>query len=630
MLQIIRSTVGSWVVKILFVLLILSFAVWGIGDITQGVRSGVALVGERNITPQELDSAYRAELSRMRQMLGPEFTEEQARQFGLRERALEQLIQRELLAQAADDLGLRIADGTVMDEVLKVPAFKDAFGNFDVGLMRALLLQNGMTEQGFVEDVRGDLARSDLVGAITAGATAPRALAEALFRYRFEARTFEAVTIPHTAMPDAPAPDQMTLEAFHKDKAVRYTAPEYRTVQVALLEAAALAGEVEVNDEDLAEYYDTHAGDYITPERRSLTQAVFADKATADKALADIAAGRGIADVARDAGTEAVTLPDMLKADLPAELADTAFNAALNKPAGPVQSDFGFHVMVITNIQAGGERSLDSVKDEITTRVRQDRAIDKLFEVSTRLEDQLAGGTPLAEAAQAVGARVVTLDGIDSRGTDATGTEQGAALPERDKILASAFSLSADQTGSVEEAGTEAFFAVHVQSVKPAALRPLEEVKSVVLGDWQAEQKQAAARQKAEEVAERIRAGASPRDAAAGITGAIVQNVDPLMRAGAASAIIPTAALETLFKASIGAVATAERPTGQVVAKLTGITPADPATVQAAAQIAQLSNLTQQSMQEEMALQYLSALRTRYGVTINHTLINQLYGTSQE
>lgn len=630
MLQIIRSTAGSWVVKILFVVLIISFAVWGIGDVTKGAQTGVARVGDRNITPQELDQAYRGEFNRMKQMVGPEFSEEQARQFGLRDRALEQLIQKELLALAADDLGLRIADETVRNEVLKVPAFKDSFGNFDANLMRALLQQNGLTEAGFVEDVRADMARSDMIGAITAGANASRTLADALYRYRFEGRTFEIVTIPYNAMPAAPSPDPATLEAFHKEKGVRYTAPEYRTLNVAMIEASALTKDVEVTDELLKEYYDGHAGDYITPEKRSISQAVFPDKAAADKALAEVNAGRKIEDVAKAAGVEAVTLEDVLKDGLPAELADPAFTKPEGKSGGPVESAFGFHIFTVAKVQAGGERTLDQVKDEVAAKVRQDKAVEKMFELSTKLEDELAGGTPLAEAAQTVGARIVKLERIDNRGANAAGVAQGAELPAIDKIVASGFTVAEGQTGSVEEAGDSAFFAVQVEGVIPAALKPLEEVKPVVLGDWQAEQKQLAAKKKAEEVAGKMKAGTQAKDAATGVPGALAQNIDPLMRAGAPSALIPASAVQTLFKGVVGDVTTGEKPTGVVVAKVTGIIAADPANPMAASQVTQLANSAGQAMQDELVMQYLAALRTHYGVTVNQGLINQLYRTNQE
>ena len=107
MLQALRSTVGSWIVKILFVLLILSFGVWGIGDIFRGrTDTTAAEVGDVKISTVELDNAFRQEVNRLRQMLGGQIDAEQAKALGLVNQTLDQLIQWTLLSLAADDAGL--------------------------------------------------------------------------------------------------------------------------------------------------------------------------------------------------------------------------------------------------------------------------------------------------------------------------------------------------------------------------------------------------------------------------------------------------------------------------------------------------------------------------------------------
>lgn len=625
MLQLIRNFAGSWVVKILFVVLIISFAVWGIGDITRGVQNGVAKVGDTTITPQELDREFKAEINRLRQVMGPEFNETQARQLGLVDRALEQLIQRALLAKAAEDSGIRIADQTVVDMVAKVPAFKNGLGQFDPALMRALLAQNGYTEQNFVDQVRADLAQGDVAGAITAGTNVPRSLAEQLFRYREEARRFDLVTIPNTAMPDAPAPDEAVLAQFHQDKAVRYTAPEYRNLTIGLIEASALAKDIQVSDEQRQEYYEAHQADYVTAERRSLTQIVFPDKAAADKALAAIQGGKTIDQAAKDAKQDAVKLDDVLKADLPTELADPVFTAEQGKPIGPVESAFGFHVAIVGAVKAGGTRTLDEVKDEVTAKVRQEKSIDKLYEASTKLEDALASGTPLADAVKEIGGRTLVLAGVDNQGKDKTGAVKTDGMPTPEAILSNAFSLPEGQNGSVAEAGSDAFYAVHVDGITPSALRPLAEVKAQVLADWQAEQKAAAAKKKAEEVAEKLRAGAPAKDAAAGITGALVQRSEPMRRGGGPTPSLPASLFETMFAAKPDTVGVGASNSGQIVAKLVEIIPADPTLVQAATSINMLSTNMAEAMASDLMAQYMAGLRARYGVTVNRSIIDSMY-----
>lgn len=625
MLQIIRSTAGSWVVKILFVVLIISFAVWGIGDITRGVQGDIAKVGDEKITPQELDREFKAEINRMRQVLGPDFNETQARQFGLVDSALERLIQRRLLALAADDAGLRIADETVAETARRFPVFQDGFGRFDVNVMREVLRRNGLTEAEFIEQIRADMAQTDMIGAVTAGAFVPRTLAESLYRFREERRRFDLVTIPNTAMPDAPAPDEAALAQYQQDNAVRYTAPEYRTVHVALLESAALAKTIEVTEQQIQEYYEAHSSDYVTAERRSLSQIVFPDRAAADAALAAVQNGKTLSDIARAAKLETVALEDVLRADLPAELAEPVFTAPQGAVSAPVESAFGVHVFTVTGISQGGTRDLAAVKDEVAAKVRQEKALDELYAASTRLEDALASGTPLAEAAQQAGGRVVTLTNIDNEGRDQDGNLPAEGLPAAAAILTNAFSLPAGQTGSVTEAGSDAFYAVQVEKVTPSALRPLADVRGRVLADWQAERKAAAAAELANQVAEKMRAGASAKEAATGVTGAWVQTTDPIRRADNRNAAIPAELLRTMFAARPESVATGASATGHVVARLTEIIPADPQTAQAAAMITDLATSQTEATASDLAMEYLAGLRAKYGVTINRSQIDTLY-----
>ena len=134
MLQALRSTVGSWIVKILFVLLILSFGVWGIGDIFRGrTDTTAAQVGDVKISTVELDNAFRQEVNRLRQMLGGQIDAEQAKALGLVNQTLDQLIQRTLLSLAADDAGLRVGDPLVLGQLRAEPAFHNQLGQFDSG-----------------------------------------------------------------------------------------------------------------------------------------------------------------------------------------------------------------------------------------------------------------------------------------------------------------------------------------------------------------------------------------------------------------------------------------------------------------------------------------------------------------
>ncbi len=626
MLQSIRGTAGSWVVKILFILLIVSFGFWGMGPLTGGVGGGVAEIGDVKITPQELDREYRSEIRRLRQIVGPELTDEQARQFGLVDRALEQIIQRTLLSLAAKDQGLRVGDAAVAREASTFPAFRNGLGQFDPNVMRAVLAENGLTEQAFVEQMRSDIARSTLVGGITGGTAGSKTLAESLFRYRQEQRVFDVVTIPNAAMAEPANPDDAAVAQYHQDKAVRYTAPEYRTLQVATLTADALAGGIEVSDEDVRAAYDNRAAEFVTPERRSIVQAVFADKAAAEKALAALNGGRTVEQVAKDAGLEAVTLEDSTKDALPPELADPVFSAAAGTNVGPVESAFGFHVLTVKDVKVGGTRTYDEVKEELRAELRRERALDQVFQASTKLDDALAGGASLEEAAGQVGAKVTTLERVDNQGNGPDGkplpaaAQLGATLAP---VLENGFSLKSGENSGVKEGEANSYYAVQVGMVEPAQLRPLDQVKAQVIADWKAEQRSVAAKAKADEIVAKLKEGADPAATAAGLKGALFARTQPLLRNAGRNAPVPPGVLAELFAAQPNAVASGETADGYVVAKLVQVVPVDPAAN--AAQVEAIRTQAAETLAGDLAGEYLAALRARYGVTVNRAAIDQMY-----
>ncbi|MFM2044834.1 MAG: hypothetical protein RLY86_3410 [Pseudomonadota bacterium] len=628
MLQSIRSTVGSWVVKILFILLIVSFAVWGVGDMTTGwVDRSVAKVGDVSIQPEELQEEFRREVNRMREVFGPQFTEVQAQQFGVVDRTLESLVQRALLTQAANDAGLSVGDPTVVEQVRQFEAFRNPLGQFDPEVMRFVLRQNGFTEQAFVELMRADIARNRMVGAVGSGADSPRLLAEALFRHRAERRVADVVTLPVSAMAEPADPDEATVTAYHQDNAVRYTAPEYRTLTVATLTADDLLSGVSVTDEDLREAYETRSDEFITPESRDVVQVVATDEAAARSLVEAVTGGQTLEQAAEAAGLATVDLPASTRETLLPEIVEPVFAAEMGATAGPVQSPFGWHVFIVRSIIPGGERSFEDVREQLAIDVRREKAVDQLFEVANTMDDRLAGGASLEEAAQAVGAKVVALEPVDNSGrTRGGGTVEIPGVPV-DTVLERAFAQQAGETSNLIESGDAAYFAVQVAEVVPSALRPLDDVRGQIIADWKADRRKEAATAQAEAFAARLRDGADPAALAAEVPGATYVRTEPLFRVAQEAGPVPPALREAMFGVTAGEVATAPGQGAATVARVVEVIPAD--ITLGASQIEQIRTAMGESVANDIVNQYLNGLRERYPVEINRTAINAIFSPQE-
>ena len=201
MLNSLRRSAGTWVVKIFLGVLVLSFAVWGIGDIFRTKPdTAVASVGAVDISGQQLLDQFNLERRSVSAALGRNFAQEEALALGLANQALNKLTQRALYDQEATTLGLTLSNEAIAKQIRGNNAFKNDLGNFDHFVFAQALSNAGFSEASYVEAKRSDAARSQLLSVISNGPRSPRALTEAIYRYNNEKRVFNTLTILHENM----------------------------------------------------------------------------------------------------------------------------------------------------------------------------------------------------------------------------------------------------------------------------------------------------------------------------------------------------------------------------------------------------------------------------------------------
>ncbi len=274
MLQAIRSKAGSAFVKGLFVLLILTFGIWGIGDIFRNRPSdtAVAAVGGQSIDANELQTALQPALERLSTQLGTQVDLRQAKQMGVIDQVLGQLVDYSLLDQEAQRLQLDVSDNVIRDSITLDPMFRGANGTFDREAFNALLAANHMAEPQYVERLRREIPREDLMLALTAGVAAPQAMIDLLHRYRDEKRVADIVKLPDNGATEIGQPSDAELTKFYDANQDMFRAPEYRGFVLASLTPSDLAKTVEIPEAKLKSAYDQRQDEFVLPERRDVQQ----------------------------------------------------------------------------------------------------------------------------------------------------------------------------------------------------------------------------------------------------------------------------------------------------------------------------------------------------------------------
>ncbi len=607
----------------LFGMLIASFAVWGIGDIFRGrsqVRS-VAEVGAQSILQQDYARALSRAIERLAARFGGRLNMDQARAFGIPDQVLSQMIGRALFDQKAAALGLIVTDGQVRRLVRQQQGFHNEFGEFDRFRFDQQLRLLGLGEGEYIETLRRDIIRQQIAGAVSEAASAPDQLAEALYRYRKERRVAQVLTVRNDSITELPVPAEPVLVAFHKEFSERFMAPERRAVTLVQLRAADLAAEVAVSEDELREAFESRFDDFVTPERRTLEQIVFPDQEAARAAAARLAGGADFATVARElSGQDPVDLGTLEKEELPEALAEAAFSTPAPAVSAPIESPLGWHVLRVVSIEPRKEPSLEEVREELTRDTAMRHAVDSMVSIANQLDDELAAGASLEEAARSLDLAPRRIDAIDSVGKDAAG-QPVADLPP-DRFLEVAFESETGRESLLIETAGGDFFILRVDGVTPAQLRPLEEVRAEVTELWRAARRAELAREKAEALAERAKAG-TELEALAVEARLIVVQTEPITRFETAAARTPSPALAAkLFQIRPGEVTTASAPEGHIVAKLIEIQPADPAAN--ANDVQAVRDSLAVALQRDLLEQFVTTLRAEYGVTIDQRRLDEL------
>jgi peptidyl-prolyl cis-trans isomerase D len=445
---------------------------------------------------------------------------------------------------------------------------------------------------------------------------------DALYRHRNEKRVAEVVSVPNAQMTDIPQPTAEELKGYHGENTERFTAPEYRAMTAVVLRAEDLAKEVAVSEEEIQQAYDERVAEFTRPESRSLQQMVFTTEEEAKQAHAEITGGADFVQVAQDrAGlsADAVEVGTMTRQELLPPLADAAFALAEGGVSLPVQSPLGWHLIKVTKILPEETQSVDEVREQIAAELAHEKAADSLYRIGNDLQDSLAGGASLEEAASQLKIPLLRLARIDAQGLDA----EGNPVPDvPEQLIALGFTLGLGEESVLTDIDTGGYFIVRIDEIIPPALKPLDAVRDQVAEGIIAERRAQAAAHQAEALAERIRAG-DDLAAQARSAGLSVLTTDAFARAGAPPADLPAPLIEALFAAERGDAVVVKGAEASYVARVTNVIEADPSA--APDELKALADDLQASLETDILVQYLNALRQRYPVETNAQVMDALF-----
>ncbi|MER2535061.1 MAG: SurA N-terminal domain-containing protein [Rhizobiaceae bacterium] len=513
MLSALRTAAGTWVAKLLLVLLVLSFAVWGIsGQIASGVGgNAVVTAGGTKVTPVEYRLAYERQLAAWSQQFGTRLTREQAQAFGIDQQVLAQLVSGAVLDEQASKLGLGLSEDRLAQLTMEDPAFRGPDGRFNRQQFDYALRQIGMRPEDYLRNRTQVAVRQQIVEAVSDGLKVPDTFLRAVALYRGEDRTADYVVLPKSLVEPVEDPAADKLAAWFEERKATYAAPEYRKIVYIKLQPEDIADEAAVGDTQVSEEYERNKARFTTPETRTIEQLVFPSTEAAQTALDSIKSGATFDSIVASQGkSQADTLLGTLsKAQVPDQaVADAAFALQVDEVSPIVQGAFGAILVRVTEIRPEVVRTLA----EVTPQIRRDLALAEanrvLLDVHDDYEDSRAAGDSLVEAAGKLQLKPVTVEAIDRNAQRPDGSVV-TDLPESQALIAAAFESDVGVENPSIPIGGNGYVFYEIESITPARDRTLDEVREKVLADWKAAETTARLSARAAELEKRVKDGAA-------------------------------------------------------------------------------------------------------------------------
>jgi peptidyl-prolyl cis-trans isomerase D len=525
MLSFMRKNAKSWIVKILFTIIILVFVFfYGYSDMRQGKETALASVGNKKITVGEYQEAYKNMLQFYRNIYQGQLTDEIIRQMGLKQKALENLIDREVLLQEAAKMKLGATIDEVRANIMKTPAFQEN-NSFSQQNYERTLRYYGISTADFEMNQEKELIIKKIEDLVKSAARVSDKELRDQFLLENEKVAVEYLAINPDMIKETPALPPAEIESYYKKHAEEFRLPAAAKARYILFSPENYESKVTVSPAELKEYYQMDAEQFAEPKKvkarhillklgkTDSPEKVAAVQKRAEELLQKIKKGEDFAKLAEknseDTGSAAKggDLGYFKKGDMVKPFEDTAFALKPGEVSSPVKSTFGFHIIKVEDVKEAYTKTFDEVKAIIEKELKQEGSKKIAREEAHRAYNRLFKSKDIAGYAKQNGLKLEETDSFTSGSAPEDATEKNA-------FSDAAFSINAGEIAPIFALGQK-YVLLKLEEKKPSRIPPVVEVTAAIKNILEREKKTQLAKAQAEKVLAALKSGKEEWAAAA-------------------------------------------------------------------------------------------------------------------
>jgi peptidyl-prolyl cis-trans isomerase D len=520
MLQRIRDGLHGrkWLAWVALFPIALIFVFWGGSntlDFSGAGRGDAAEVDGEKIPADAATRAWSQTQARWSQQFGSEIPAGQRER--MQDGIIEDLVRQQIIENRLEDERFRVSEARVLSEFEKIPAFKGADGKFDPVIARQVLQANGLTEQELFRDTRSNLLINQLQNGIGNSYFLTPAEAQRLFNLENEEREVSFARLSPDLFLGSETIDDAAIQTYYDANGDRFMTTESVALEYAELRLEQLASQVAPTEADLQKLYDDNRGNYVLEERRRARHILIPisgddDAAALKQAESVLAEAKGSADFAALArkyskdstAADGGELGFVQRADFPGPFGDTLFAMKVGDIAGPVKSQFGYHLIKLEEIQAGEARPFETVRAELDAQYRQDHSADLFGERQEQMTAAVErGDADLDKIARELGLTRGSIAEFPRGG----GAEPLGSSPDLQQVVFGDATLNQGRIGGPVALGEDRLVIVKVTQHRKAEPKPLAAVREEIIGLLRHERAVAAAKAAAADMLTKLEAG---------------------------------------------------------------------------------------------------------------------------
>lgn len=481
MLQSLRNSTRHPITKILLGLVLIAFAFLGLGSFlpSMQMKSNFISAGKTEVSINQIAN----EFNKFRNQLMPNKSPVEALDLGLLDIIIQFLSQEALILEEARVLGLTVSRDVQKQSLLETEIFQNVDGVFDPSKFRTVLLQNGLSEDQYLDLIKKNILKQQLINTISSSAKYPETLLKLIGKYNLEKRDVTIIDVPK--IENIESPSQSILDEYLQKNAEKWKEPKKRIAQYFTIYPEDYYKTIKIDEETLLDEFNLRKENYDTKETRSFDQIIFDNEEDALINYEKLKNGTSLKDIElQNTDLKISSVKDINSSQIPKLISQPLFNSELNEIIKPIKSDFGYHLIKVLNITPSIEAKYGEIRDKLKDDLIKEKSLDMIYDLANFVDEAFISGKSMKEVSNLKKFKLYTSGKLSEDQSLNKKIDFNNDLENSPLFLESLWSLNLDENPQLIDNKDDSFFAIKLLREEKPYLPKIEVLKDKLENDW--------------------------------------------------------------------------------------------------------------------------------------------------